>query len=87
MDLSSFVVPIKRDANVSSSVPFFFHSAIFLNGVLEVYCMVFAHIFYSKVVYDERELDWSPIVCSKPGDQFALSVASLVEYLFQKLIG
>ena len=87
MDLSSLVVTIKRDANVSSFVTFCCHSVIFLNGVLEVYCMVFADLFYSKIVYDERELDWSQIVCPKPGDQFDLSVAYLVESLFQKLIG
>ena len=79
MELSSLVVPIKRDVNVSSSVPFYCHSVIFLNGVLEVYCMVFVHVFYSKTVYNERELDWYPIVCTKSGDQFALSVTSLVE--------
>ena len=77
VDLSSLVGSIKRDANVSSSVPFCCHSVILLNGVLKVCYMFFAHVFYSKIVYNERELDWSPIVCPKPGDQFALLVASL----------
>ena len=56
VDLSSFVGSIKRDANVSSSIPFCCHSLIFLNGVLEVCCMFLAHIFYSKVVYNKSEL-------------------------------
>ena len=87
MDLSSLVVPIKRDANISSSVPFYCHSVIFLNGVLEMYCMFLTNAFESKVVHDNCELYWSPIVCPKTGDQLALSLASLVESLFQKLIG
>ena len=87
MNLSSLVVLIKRDSNVSSSIPFYCHSVSFLNGVLEVYCMLLSHVFDSKVVHDECELYWYPIVCPKTGDQLALSVASLVESLFQKLIG
>ena len=55
-DLSSLLVPIKRDANVYSSVPFCCHSLIFLNGFIEVYCMFLAHVFDSKVGHDECEL-------------------------------
>ena len=86
VDLSSLVVPIQRDSNVPSSAPLYCHSVIFLNGVIEVYFVLFAHVFYSKIVDNKSELDWSPIVCQKPGDQFSLSSASLVESLFQKLI-
>ena len=87
VDLSSLVVPINSDANVSSSIPFCCHSVILINGVLEVYCMFLAHLFDSKIFHDECELYWSPIVCSKNGDQLALSVSSLVESLFHKIIG
>ena len=83
MDLSSIVVPIKRDANVSLSIPFCCHIVIFLNGILEVYSMLLAHVFDNKIFYDDCELYWSPIVCPKTGDQLALSVVSLVESLFR----
>ena len=87
VDLSSLVVPIKRDANVSSSTLFCCYSVLFLNGVLEVNCMSIAHVFNSKIVNGKCELYWSPIVCPKTVDQLALLVASLVESLFQKLAG
>ena len=87
MDLYSLVVPIKFDANVLSSIPLCCHSVILLNGFLGVYYMFLAHVFDSKIVHDECEMYWSPIVCPKTGDQLDLSVASLVESLFQKLIG
>ena len=86
VDLYSPVTPIQRDSNVSSSVPLCCHSVILLNGVLEVYWVLVVHVFYAKVIDNKSELNWSPIVCPKPGDQFALSVSSLVESLFQKLI-
>ena len=51
MQFYPLVISIKRDANVSLAIPFCHDGVIFLNFFLEMLCMLFANIFYLKVVY------------------------------------
>ncbi len=46
-----------------------------------------SHIFYPKIIDDEREADWAGIVRPQAWCDFDLAVTVLFEALFEELLG
>ena len=62
VDLSSVVVPVEGDADVSSAIPLGFDFIVVLDDALEVQRVLSADILDAEVVDDQCELHWSPVV-------------------------
>ena len=58
VDLASLIISVNFNAEVALSFPIMGDSLMFLKDFHEVLCMIFANIFYSKVVNAKCEADW-----------------------------
>ena len=50
-------------------------------------CMLVSDVFDPKIVHGKRELDLSPVMLLKTGNESDLSVAAFVEPLFKQFVG
>ena len=66
MDLALGIIPIESDTNVSIPGPFGALFVVLFDYCFEVKGMFFAHVFYFKVINDERERDGAGFVRPKP---------------------
>ena len=89
MDLASFVIPVQGDAYVLFPILFGRYFVDVFQSRLEMWRMahVLANILDTEIINYERELNGVPIVFPEAWDQFALSVAMLIESFFEELIG
>ena len=68
MSLSSFIVPLQGDADVSFTIPFGSHFVVFFRCHLEMELMLLANIFDTKIIHYEGELNHGvPVVFPEPG--------------------
>ena len=85
--MSTLVIPIEGNADVSITVPFCSNALIVFQRRLEMEGMFFANIFHAEIVDDEGELYWSPFVLPKAWHQLALVVTAFVEALLKQFVG
>ena len=63
MDHVTLITPVEVNAEVVISFPIMGDGVMLLEDGYEVLRMIFADIFYSKVVNAKREADWVSGVC------------------------
>ena len=78
MDLAALIIPVKVNAKVALSFPIMGDGAILLEDGQEVLRMIFANIFYSKVVNAKIEADWASGVCPETGGKCTFPVSFFV---------
>ena len=84
--LTPFVIPVEGDPGVPLAVSFGLDFVVLLDRVLKMHCVLLADVLYAKVVHDQCELHWSPVVLLQTGDELALMVAMLVKPLLEEFI-
>ena len=82
MDLAALIIPVKVNAEVALSFPIMGNGVMLLEDGHEVLHMLFAKIFYSKVVNAKREADWESGVCPETGGKCTLPASFRVYPLF-----
>ena len=82
----TMVVPIQCDVTVLFCFPIFCYCVVFLQDLYQVFGMLVAHIFDSKVICNERETHGAPFMLPKPRCFIALEVTCFVQALFQQLL-
>ena len=63
--LSTLVILIEGNADVSLTVPFCSNAVLVFQRRLEIEGMFFADIFYAEILDNKGDLDWSPFVLPK----------------------
>ena len=63
VDLAALIIPVEVNADVALYFPIMGDGVMLLEDGHEVLRMIFADIFYSKVVNAKREADWVSGVC------------------------
>ncbi len=87
MHLLAGIVPF--DGKFVISFPFLFKQAhiILLHRFYQVLGMLFPDVFYPKVVDNDGQGDWMPLMCPQPRHCFPLGVAVLLQSFCQELLG
>ena len=85
--LSTFIIPIEGNTDVSLAVPFCSNAVIVFQRRLEMEGMLFAEILPPEIVDNKGELDWSPFVLPKAWHELALVVTAFVESLLKQFVG
>ena len=75
VDLFVFIVPIDCEANVAAAFPLVADGVVLFDGLHEVFGVFGSNVFHSKIIDDQTEADWSPIVLPKPGADLALPIS------------
>ena len=75
------------DAGVEVALLVDRHSVVVAKCVKEVVSVAFDDVFDAKIVHDEREDNWPPLVSPEAGGDEALVVAVLEEAFFEELLG
>ena len=78
VDLVALIIPVKFNAKVAFSFTIMSDGAMILEDSHEVLHMLFANIFYSKVVNAKREADWASGVCPEIGGKCTLPASFCV---------
>ena len=67
VDLEDLIIPVEVNAEVAISLPIMGDGVMLLEDGHEVLRMLFADVFYSKVVNSNCEADWASGVCPETG--------------------
>ncbi len=87
VDSTVLVVPFKGDAAVQGTFPVGGCGVVRVEGCEQVFSVLLSHIFYAKVVDDEREANRPGVMFPEAVCVFGGSVAVGGESLLQKLVG
>ena len=80
------VVPVKGDAKVSGAGVFDCDFIMSLEDACQVRFVLFAGVFYAKIVNAQCELDGSRFVEPQAGGELTLKITLGVESFFKKLL-
>ena len=78
VDLVALIIPVEVNAKVAISFPIMVDGVMLLEDSHEVLRMLFANIFYSKVVNAKSEADWASGVCPETGGKCTFPVSFFV---------
>ena len=81
------VVPGEVDAGVEVAFLVDGDFIVFAEGVEEVIGVAFAYVFDPKIIHDEGEDYWAPLVPPEPGSHGTLIVVVVLETLFKEFVG
>ncbi len=84
--LPQFVIPIQCESKISCSVPIQVDFIILAEHAGEVFHVDFVDVFYSEIVDDQCETDWTPFVVPVSWCYFTLAVSCLVESFGEELL-
>ena len=87
VDCAIFVVPFDGDAAAKVSGPVGRQGVVFSEGCFQVEGVFFAHTFNSKIVHNEGERDWSPLMLPQAMCVFGWMVTMFGEAFGEQLIG
>ena len=73
------VVPIQIQSKVAFALPITGDEIVLLEDSHEMFGMLFADVFCTKVVYTKSERDGTPIMFQKKRGEFVLSIALFVQ--------
>jgi hypothetical protein len=86
MDLACGVVPVKHEAKISGAFPIDVDLVVLLEYAREMLDVFLVDVLHSKVVSNEGQADWTPIVTPIPWCDLALLVPCLVEALGEEVL-
>jgi hypothetical protein len=86
MDLVCGVVPVKREAKVSSAIPIDVDLVVLLEYAGEMFDVFLVDVLHSKVVDNKGEADWVPIVMPISWCDLALLLPCLLEALGEEIL-
>jgi hypothetical protein len=86
MDLACAIVPVKHEAKVSGAFPIYVDLVVLLEYTGEMFDISLVDVLHSKVVDNEGEADWAPIVMPISWCHIVLSVPCLVEALGEEVL-
>ncbi len=86
MHLSFVVVPVEGDAEVSGADVFDRDFIMALEDGCQVRFVLFACVFYAKIVNAQCELDGSRFMEPQPGGELTLEIPLGVELFFEELL-
>ena len=78
MDLAALIIPVEVNSEVALSLPIMGDGAMLTEEGHEVMHMIFANIFYSKVVNAKREAYLASDVCPATGGKCTFPVSFCV---------
>ncbi len=84
--LPQFVIPIQCESKISCSVPIQVDFIILVEHAGEVFYVGFVDVFYSKIIDDQCETDWTPFVAPVSQCYFTLAVSCLVELFGEEFL-
>ena len=74
VELAALIITVEVNAKVALSFPIVGYGVMLLEDGHEVLRMIFAAIFYSKVVNAKRESDWVSAMCPETGGKCNLPI-------------
>ena len=86
MDLACGIVPVKREAKVLSAFPIDVNLVVLLEYTGKMFDIFLVDVLHSKVIDNEGEADWAPIVMPISWCDLALSVPCLVDVLGEEIL-
>ncbi len=86
MDLACDVVPVEHEAKVSSAFPINVNLVVLLEYAGKMFDVFLVDVLHSKVVNNEGEADWAPIMTPISWCDLALLVPCLVEALGEEVL-
>ncbi len=87
VDLACGVVPVKREAKVSSAFPINVNLVILLEYADEMFDVVLIGVLYSEVIDNKGEADWAPVMTPVSWGDLALPVPRLLEVFGEEVLG
>jgi hypothetical protein len=79
MDFALLIVPVKCEAQVTCALPVGVDFVVLLKDVQEMLHIVLVGVLHAKVINNEGEADWVPVVAPVSRCDLALAVACLVK--------
>ncbi len=86
MDFACGVVPVKHEAKVLSAFPININLVVLLEYAGEMFDTFLVDLLHSKVVNNEGEADWAPVVMPISWCDLALPVTCLKEALSEEVL-
>ena len=80
------IIPLQIDPCKLAALPVLRHFVVRLKNREQMVGMTPANVFYSKVIHDQRELNWPPLVAPQPSRGRCLIVARRFQTRTQQII-